>query len=77
MSQNLELKEFTHKTKFKLQLLDIFLVDFQEQLSNSKSVVLVFNQGMKNMLKEAVDSRDLESQTRAVMKLVKVLRGNF
>ena len=37
----------------------------------------MFNQGMKNMLKETVDSRDLESETHAMMKLVKVLRGIF
>lgn len=34
----------------------------------------MFNQGMKNMLKEAVDSRDFESEALAMLKLVKVLR---
>ena len=39
-----------HKTRLKLQILDHFWGDCQEQSSDGKSVVLVFNQGMKKML---------------------------
>ena len=72
--EELGLEKSIHKTQLKLQILDHFLGDCQEQLSDGKSIVLVFNQGMKNMLKEAVDSRDFESEALAMVKLVKVLR---
>ena len=76
MSQLKELgiERSVHSTRLKLQILDHFLWECQEQLSDGKSIVLVFNQGMKNMLKEAVDSRDYESEALAMVKLVKVLR---
>ena len=72
--EELGLEKSIHKTRLKLQILDHFLGDCQEQLSDGKSIVIVFNQGMKNMLKEAVDSRDFESEALAMVKLVKVLR---
>jgi hypothetical protein len=68
------IEKFIHKTRLKSQILDHFWGDCQEQLSDGKSIVLVFNQGMKKMLKEAVDSRDFESEALAMLKLVKVLR---
>ena len=72
--EELGLEKSIHKTRLKLQIFDHFLGDCQEKLSDGKSIVLVFNQGMKNMLKEAVDSRDFESEALAMVKLVKVLR---
>ena len=36
--------------------------------------MLVFNQGMKDMLKQAVDSHDYDSKALAMMKLVKILK---
>ena len=57
--EELGLEKSIHKTRLKLQILDHFLGDCQ---------------GMKNMLKEAVDSRDFESEALAMVKLVKVLR---
>ena len=68
-----ELKELgiersVHRTRLKLQILDHFLGECQEQLSDGKSIVLVFNQGIKNMLKEAVDSRDYELEALAMVQ---------
>ncbi len=52
MSQLKELgiERSVHRTRLKLQILDHFLGECQEQLSDGKSIVLVFNQGMKSML---------------------------
>ena len=59
--KELGIERSVHRTSLKLQILDHFLGECQEQLSDGKSIVLVFNQGVKNMLKEAVDSCDYES----------------
>lgn len=40
-----------HKTRLKLKILDHFLGDCQEQFPDGKSIVLVFNQGMKKKAK--------------------------
>ncbi len=73
--EELGIEKCIHKTRLKLQILDQFVGDCQEQLSDGKSIVLVFNQGMKQMLKEAVDSHDFESEALVMVKLVKILRN--
>ena len=51
----------------------IFFGDCQEQY-DGKSVVLVFNEGLKKLLKESVDAQDYESQMLVIAKVVKFLR---
>ena len=63
-----------HKTRLKLKILNHFIGNCQEQLCDGKSITLVFNQGLKDMLKEAVDFRDFEAEALTMIKLVKVLR---
>ena len=59
------MKKNVHKTRLKLQIPNHFLGDCQEQLCDGKSITLVFNQGLKEKLKEAVDSRDYEAEALA------------
>ncbi len=63
-----------HKTRLKLKILNHFTSNCQEQLCDGKSITLVFNRSLKDMLKEAVDYRDFEAEALTMMKLVKVLR---
>ena len=46
------IEKFVHKTRLKLQILDYFGGDCQEQLSDGMSIVLVFNQGNNNKKKK-------------------------
>ncbi|KAG1676996.1 hypothetical protein GQR58_014039 [Nymphon striatum] len=62
-----------HKTRLKIQLLGHFLDGCQEQ-SDGKNILLVFNEGLKKILKQAVDSRDFEAEAISMVKLVKAVR---
>ena len=67
VSQNLELKSLFIKRDSNCSCLIIFW-EIARSSYLMVRVLLVFNQGMKYILKEAVDSCDLESETRAMMK---------
>ena len=62
-----------YKTRLKVQLLDYFFGDCQEQY-DGKSVIVVFNEGLKKLLKESVDAQDYKSQMLVIAKVVKFLR---
>ena len=64
-----------NKTRLKVQLLDYFFGDCQEQYDGKSVIlVLVFNEGLKKLLKESVDAQDYESQMLVIAKVVKFLR---
>ena len=54
-------------------MLDHFSGECQEQ-SDGKNILLVFNEGMKRLLKESMTYHDYESETILMLKLVKVIR---
>lgn len=62
-----------NKTRLKIQLLDHFVDKCQEQ-SDGKNVLIVFNEGMKKLLKNATSFRDYESEAILMAQTVKVLR---
>ncbi|KAG1666280.1 putative aldolase class 2 protein [Nymphon striatum] len=70
---NLGVDKPIHKTRLKIQLLGHFLDGCQEQ-SDGKNILLVFNEGLKKILKQAVDSRDFEAEAISMVKLVKAVR---
>ncbi|KAG1695324.1 hypothetical protein GQR58_006635 [Nymphon striatum] len=70
---NLGVDKTIHKTRLKIQLLGHFLDGCQEQ-SDGKNILLVFNEGLKKILKQAVDSRDFEAEAISMVKLVKAVR---
>lgn len=70
---NLGVGKSINPTRLKKQLLEHFLGDCQEQL-DGKKVLLVFNDGLRKLLKESLSTRDLESEAIAIAKLVKVIR---
>lgn len=63
----------TNKTRLKLRILDHFSDQCQEQ-SDGKSVLIIFNEGMKKILKDALPSLDYNSEALAMAKAVKILR---
>ena len=62
-----------NKTRLKNQLLEQFHGECQEQ-HDGKNVLLVFNEGLKKILKESTSNRNLESEAISMAKLVKVIR---
>ncbi len=62
-----------NKTRLKLRLLDNFSGKCQEQ-SDGRNILIVFNEGMKKVLKDAVNNLDYESEALMMIKLVKHLR---
>ncbi|KAG1681694.1 hypothetical protein GQR58_011690 [Nymphon striatum] len=70
---NLGVDKTIHKTRLKIQLLGHFLDGCQEQ-SDGKNILLVLNEGLKKILKQAVDSRDFEAEAISMVKLVKAVR---
>ncbi|KAG1656278.1 LMBR1 domain-containing protein 2 [Nymphon striatum] len=70
---NLGVDKTIHKTRLKIQLLGHFLDGCQEQ-SDGKNILLVFNEGLKKILKLAVDSRIFEAEAISMVKLVKAVR---
>ena len=63
----------TNKTRLKLRILDHFSGQCQEQ-SDGKNVMIIFNEGMKRILKDALPFHDYESDALAMAKAVKILR---
>lgn len=70
---HLGISKKVNKTRLKMQLLDHFAGDCQEQ-SDGKNILLVFNEGLKKLLKEAVELRDFTAEALSMAKLVKVIR---
>lgn len=66
----------TNKTRLKLRLLDHFSGKCQEQ-SDGKNMLIVFNEGMKKLLKDAVNFRDYESEALIIARTVKILRRDI
>ena len=62
-----------NKTRFKKQLLDHFSGECQEQ-SDGKNSLLVFNEGLKKLLKNTMSHCNFESEAILMAKLVKVMR---
>ena len=63
-----------NKSRLKKQVLDHFSGECQEQ-SDGKNILLVFNEGMKRLLKESMTYHDYESEAILMLKLViKVIR---
>lgn len=74
---DLGIEKSINKTRLKLDLLNHFLGDCQEQ-SDGKSVLLVFNEGMKKLLREVADTaRDYTSDALMMTSVVKLLRQDI
>lgn len=71
--KDLRIEKEINKTRLKLQLLDYFFGDCQEQF-DGRNTLLVFNEGLKKVLKEAADVHDYEADALMMAKMVKLLR---
>jgi len=60
-------------TRLKKKLLEHFSGEYQEQ-SDGKTPFLVFNDSLKAMLKESINSRDFGSESISMAKLAKIIR---
>ena len=67
------LKKTLNKCRFKEQILDTFVEDCQEQ-TDGKNVLLVFDEGMQNILKPATTNRDYDNEALSMFKLAKTAR---
>ena len=71
--QTLGVCKSINKTRFKRQLIDHFCSVCQEQ-SDGKNCLLVFNEGMKKVLKESTVAKDIEP---VMANLVKTIRNEI
>ena len=62
----------TNKTRLKQRLPNHFSGKCQEQLD-----LIVFNEGMKKLLKDVVNYRDYESEALTIAQTVKILRSDI
>ena len=56
-----------------MQLLGHFFGECQEEC-DGRNVLLVFKDGLKNLLKDSLDSRDFESEAFLICKVAKIIR---
>ena len=63
------------KTRLKKQLSEHFK-EAQEQ-SDGKNTILVFKEGMRNMLKEALKKRDFTEDAQILAKAVSIIRKDI
>ena len=66
----------TNKTRLKLRLMQHFHDDCQKQF-DGKHTLLVFNEGMKDMLKTAMNSPDSKLEALEMVKLAKIIRRDM
>lgn len=62
-----------NKTRLKTQILDHFSPECQEQ-SDGKCVILVFNQGMQRIIRDAITSRDYKKEAMAMVSVSNTIR---
>ena len=62
-----------HKSRLKTKIMDTFAPNCQEQ-SDGKHILLVFNEGLRCLLKETVNSRDFDSEAVAITRVCNSIR---
>ena len=65
-----------HKTRLKQKILNQFPGNVQEQ-TDDKNVVIIFNEWMKNIIKQALEFRDYYNEAMMMTKLVKFIRNEL
>ena len=65
-----------HKTRLKQKILNQFPGNVQEQ-TDGKNGVIIFNEGMKNIIKQALELRDYDNEAMMMIKLVKVIANEL
>ena len=71
--QGLGINKTINKTRLKMQLLGHFFGECQEEC-DGRNALLVFKDGLKNLLKDSLDSRDFESEAFLICKVAKIIR---
>ena len=62
-----------NRTRLKVKLLEHFSPDCQEQ-TDGKQCLLVFNEGMQRLLKDAIITQDFENEALSMARVSKVIR---
>ena len=65
-----------NKTRLKKQLLEHFK-EAQEQSDGKKNTILVFKEGMRNMLKEALKKRDFTEDAQILAEAASIIRKDI
>ena len=65
---------YTHRTRLKEKIILHFKGNVQEQ-SDGKNAVLIFDEGMKNIIKESLGFRNYDNEALMMTKLVKLIRN--
>ena len=73
--EELGIKKQVNKTRLKDHLLEHF-PEAQEQY-DGKNTVLIFNEGMRNMLKEALKKRDFDEDAVTLAKAATIVRNDI
>ena len=73
--QNLGVRKYVHRSRFKHIILEHF-PEAQEQ-QEGKNVVIVFKEGMSNMLREALKQRDFSEDANILAKAAKIIRKDI
>ena len=71
--QGLGINKTINKTRLKMQLLGHFFGECQEEC-DGRNALLVFKDGLKNLLKDSLDSHDFESEAFLICKVAKIIR---
>ena len=68
--------KLVNKSRLKRQLIEHFSLDCQEQ-TDGKNILLIFNEGMQQILKDAMASRDFDQEAVSMARLSKVIRRDI
>jgi len=63
-----------NKTRLKRQILQIIFFEKCREESDRKNCLLVFNEGLRKVLKEETTARDFDAEAILMIKLVKIMR---
>ena len=63
-----------HRTRLKQKIILHFKGNVQEQ-SDGKNALLIFDEGMKNIIKEALEFRNHDNKALMMTKLMKLIRN--
>ncbi|XP_046544723.1 uncharacterized protein LOC124254923 [Haliotis rubra] len=66
----------TNKSRLKERIQDQFIGQCQEQ-TDGRNTLLVFNDGMRSMMRKAMQNRDLEDEALTLAKIAKRIRGDM
>ena len=74
--EDLGIKKVVNKTRLEISLLEHF-PEAQEQNDGKITVIIIFREGMKNMLKEALKNRDYSEDGNILAKAAKIIRNDI